>query len=112
MKLRIRSTAPVVIVAVALGAGSALLATNAGGGATDAKPSVATIEAENGESSEQTGIARGSLVPEGSGALIDYESLPAENGESREHAGVARGSLVPEAWGALIDYESLAAVTR
>ena len=36
MKLRIRHTAPVVIVAVALGAGTALLATNAGGGAKDA----------------------------------------------------------------------------
>jgi hypothetical protein len=78
MKLRMRHTAPAVIVAVALGAGSALLATSAGGGATDAKPSLATVAtAENGESPERAGLARGVLVPEAWGALIDYESLAA-----------------------------------
>ena len=135
-----------MIVAVALGAGSALLATSAGGGAADAKPPLAAVSdckpaparaaarkaisrssrrprrrgawletvatAESDESREQAGLARGSLVPEAWGALIDYESLAAENGESPEQAGLARGSLVPEAWGALIDYESLAAVAR
>ena len=43
MKLRIRHTAPVVIVAVALGAGSALLATSAGGSATDVKPPLEAV---------------------------------------------------------------------
>jgi hypothetical protein len=107
MKFRMRHTAPAVIVAVALGAGSALLATSAGGGAVDAKPSLATVE-----SSEQADLGSAPLVPEAWGAVIDYESLAAENGELPEQAGLARGSLVPEAWGALIDYESLAAVAR
>jgi len=38
-----RYVAPAAVVAVALGAGSALLATNAGGGATDEKPSLVTV---------------------------------------------------------------------
>ena len=41
MKLRMRHTAPAVIVAVALGAGSALLATSVGGSAKGARPPLA-----------------------------------------------------------------------
>ena len=43
MRFRMRYLTPATVVVVALGAGSALLATNAGGGATDDKPSLVTV---------------------------------------------------------------------
>ena len=43
MNLRMRHTAPAVIVAVALGAASTLLVASTGGSAADAKPSLAAV---------------------------------------------------------------------
>jgi hypothetical protein len=56
MKLRMRHTPPPVIVAVALGAGSALLATSVGGSAKGARPPLA--RAENREPPELGTVAR------------------------------------------------------
>jgi hypothetical protein len=114
MKLRIRQTAPVVIVAIALGAASTLLVASTGGDATDVKrPRAAVSDCKPAPArcgSEESDLVIAAANEAGRRMLETVAT--AENGESPEQAGLATGSLVPEAWGALIDYESLAAVAR
>ena len=122
MKLRMRHTAPVVIVAFALCASTTLLVASASGGAKDAKPSLAAVSdcepvpARCGSEASDLEIVAAS---EAARHMLETAAM----GESPEQAGLASGSastvferlyatLVPEAWGALIDYESLAAAAR
>jgi hypothetical protein len=129
MKPLLRHTFPVVIVAVSLGAGGAVLLASTGSDAkgagppreaiSDCKPAPARCGSEDNDLviAAANEAARRQLEFETTGStavvLETVETIATvENGESREQAALASGSLVPEAWGALIDYESLAAGAR
>ena len=117
MKLRVRHTLPVMIVAVSLVGGSTFLLAATGNGEKDAGPPPVAVSdcppapARCGSEDNDLVIA---AANEAARRMLELPTTDVTGASPISAVATASsgGALVPEAWGALIDYESLAAVAR
>ena len=117
MKLRLRHTLPVMIVAVSLGSGSTMLLAGTGNDEKDAEPARVAVSDCN-PAPARCGSEENDLViaaaNEAARRMQELQTTDITGASPISTVAPASSSaaLVPEAWGALIDYESLAAVAR